>query len=67
MSYHCKDCSYRGSSCGQGGACPACGSFNLHKIGTRVEEQQAPSRLSLAILIGLWSWLLVLVAWKLAR
>jgi hypothetical protein len=62
MAYFCKDCSYRGKSSGPDGGCPACGSFNFGR-GTK-KETRAPSKWRLRLLIGLWTWLIVMIIWK---
>ncbi len=69
MSYHCLDCSYRGSSRGQGGACPGCGSFNvrLRKKVEYGETQGVGGKIRLALLVVLWSILISMIAWKLAH
>lgn len=64
MAYTCKDCSYRGISSGQAGACPACGSFNLVRKGTK-DEAPKSSRLRVSLLIALWVYLIGLIIWKL--
>lgn len=66
MAYYCKDCSYRGKTSGQGGECPACGSFNLVR-GRAQEEKPAPARWRLVALGLLWGYLLALIIWKLAN
>lgn len=67
MSYHCRDCSYRGATSGQGGACPACGSYNVRRV-RKVQVHRDPgrfSRLRLALLVSSWSVLALLVLGKL--
>jgi len=64
MAYFCNDCSYRGSSSGQAGNCPACGSFNLGKTDTK-QEKAPRSKVHLIILVVLWSYLIALIIWKL--
>ncbi len=69
MTYHCKDCSYRGSARGQGGGCPACGSFNIGLL-KRVEYDRGEGmggKIRLAVLVVLWSILISMIAWKLAN
>jgi len=65
MDYFCKDCSYRGKKSGEDGACPACGSFNISR--QQVGQESAPknNRLRLALLTGLWVYLIGLIIWKL--
>jgi predicted ATP-dependent serine protease len=64
MLYFCRDCSYRGNSSGQGGNCPACGSFNIEHA--RKEEEKEPERkLHVIILVALWTYLIALILWKL--
>ncbi|GAB3273836.1 hypothetical protein [Parahaliea aestuarii] len=68
MAYLCRDCSYRGKKGGSGGACPACGSFNVTLSGAappQREEQSGNSALRIRILIGLWLLFFALVAQKL--
>jgi hypothetical protein len=70
MPYFCKACSYRGNASDAGGACPACGSFNVS--GGRVaqaatEEPLISARWRIVLLAGLWSVLIVMVVWKLAQ
>ena len=64
MNYYCKGCSYRGKTSGSGGECPACGSFNLTR-GGKTEEQPTPAKWRLVLLIGLWSYLIIMIIWKL--
>ena len=68
MAYHCIDCSYRGSSRGQGGSCPACGSFNMRRKKKADVETDTGigAKVRLAVLVALWSILLSMIAWKLA-
>jgi hypothetical protein len=67
MPYHCRDCSYRGATSGQGGACPACGSFNLRLTRSRPAARDAGrySRLRLVLLVSSWSVLALVVLGKL--
>ncbi len=64
MNYTCKDCSYRGKSSGQDGACLACGSFNIARTRSQ-EEKPRPGKLRLALLVALWVYLIGLIIWKL--
>ena len=64
MAYYCNDCSYRGNTSGQGGECPACGSFNLTR-GRTDPEKPPPAKWRLVLLIGLWIYLFALIIWKL--
>lgn len=64
MIYTCKDCSYRGETSGQAGACLACGSHNL-KTNSREVEKPKPGKLRMALLAGLWIYLIALIVWKL--
>jgi hypothetical protein len=66
MKYYCTDCSYSGSTSGQSGECPACGSFSLVRR-KKEEEAPPPSKWRLALLIGLWSYLIILIIWKLSN
>lgn len=66
MAYFCKDCSYHGKTSGQGGACPACGSFNLVSA-SKPEDKPAPAKWRLVLLAGLWAYLIGLIIWKLAH
>ena len=64
MAYYCTDCSYRGTTSGQVGECPACGSFNISN--TQKSKKEKPQRkVQLAILVALWTYLIALIAWKL--
>mgnify|MGYP001546927877 CR=1 FL=1 len=64
MTYFCKDCSYRGKTSGQGGECPACGSHQL--VGGKIKEDEPPPpRWRLYLLIGLWTYLIGHITWKL--
>ncbi len=66
MAYICKDCSYRGVSSAASGQCPACGSFHLAVQSARIEaDDKTPARWRIALLIVLWTILLVMIAWKL--
>ena len=65
MAYFCKDCSYRGKTSGQGGQCPACGSFNIAAERLAPAEQEGPPRWHKITLVASWSLLLVLIVWKL--
>ena len=65
MAYYCNDCSYRGKVSGQGGQCPACGSFNVSVGRTQTEEQEGPPPWHKPALITSWALLLILIAWKL--
>jgi DNA-directed RNA polymerase subunit RPC12/RpoP len=64
MTIYCKDCSYRGKTSGQGGECPACGSFNLTR-GQPVKEQEPHPKWRLVLLVGLWTYLIAMIIWKL--
>ncbi len=64
MTYHCRDCSYRGSTSGPSGQCPGCGSYSLVRSKTR-EAEAPPARWRLALLIGLWASLIILIIRKL--
>ncbi|MEE4146642.1 MAG: hypothetical protein V2I26_17690 [Halieaceae bacterium] len=65
MTYTCNDCSYRGKKSGQDGSCPACGSFNLGGKSGQTQETPKPGKLRLALLVGLWVYLIGLIIWKL--
>ena len=65
MTYLCKDCSYRGKSSGQDGACPACGSFNISRQSSGEETAPNSARLRVTILVALWVYLIGLIIWKL--
>jgi hypothetical protein len=65
MAYYCTDCSYRGTTSGQVGECPACGSFKISK--TQKGKKEKPQRkFQLAILVALWVYLIALIVWKLS-
>ncbi len=63
MAYYCTDCSYRGTTSGQVGECPACGSFKIGKVGGK-EKSSEHSKIRLIILIALWTYLAGLITWK---
>jgi len=65
MAYICTDCSYRGTTSGQLGECPACGSFAISKTGGKDNKKRPPSKAHLFLLFALWSYLLGMIAWKL--
>ena len=64
MTLYCNDCSYRGKTSGQGGECPACGSFNLTR-GQTTSNEPPPAKWRLVLLVGLWSYLIIHISWKL--
>jgi len=64
MAYYCSDCSYRGTTSGQGGECPACGSFRITKPRVTREKPQ-PKRSHLVMLVLLWAYLIAHITWKL--
>ena len=63
MAYYCTDCSYRGTTSGQVGECPACGSFKISRIGGK-NKKEPHSKIRLAVLVGLWLYLTGLIIWK---
>jgi hypothetical protein len=65
MAYYCTDCSYRGTTSGQLGECPACGSFKISRTGDKGKKGDPHSKARLFLLFALWSYLLGLIAWKL--
>lgn len=65
MTYHCKDCSYRGIKSGQLGECPACGSYNIVKHALTSKEQPPPAKWRLVALLLLWGYLIAMIIWKL--
>ena len=65
MAYHCKDCSYRGKKSGQGGECPACGSFNIDKQPVVATKENTPKKWRLFVLVASWGVLLSMITWKL--
>ncbi len=69
MPYFCKACSYRGNASDDGGACPACGSFNVSgsRVAQTATEPLISARWRVTLLAGLWTVLIVMVAWKLAQ
>ena len=69
MSYYCKACTYRGAASDSGGACPACGSYNLggNRGAQALEEPAISAKWRLWILVGLWTTLFVMVAGKLLQ
>jgi predicted ATP-dependent serine protease len=64
MTYFCNDCSYRGKKSGQGGECPACGSFNLVSSKAQ-QEEPPPAKWRLVLLAVLWAYLIAMIIWKL--
>lgn len=65
MAYICTDCSYRGSTSGQDGRCPACDSPNYRRAAQNTDEKPAPSKWRLAVLVLLWGYLVGLIGTKL--
>ncbi len=66
MRYTCRDCSYSGQKSGPGGACAACGSFNVSasRATEPTEKPKSPLWHRIA-LVTTWSLLLILIARKL--
>ena len=66
MSYHCRDCSFSAKQRFPEGRCPACGSFAIESGRTTQQstESVTASRLRLAIMIGLWGFLIWSIADK---
>jgi hypothetical protein len=64
MAYHCNACSYRGQTSGTAGECPACGSYDLQRKSLQ-SQKTPPAQWRIYLLIGLWTYLIGLVAWKL--
>tara|TARA_R110000772_G_scaffold245757_1_gene359245 strand:- start:45498 stop:45704 length:207 start_codon:yes stop_codon:yes gene_type:complete len=66
MSYHCRQCSYRGNRLDERGYCPACGSPDIH-IGGRaaVKPPSKPRKRQLVLVIALWVIFAGLLAYKL--
>ena len=63
MAFACKDCSYRGTTSGPTGGCPACGSFNF---GREIrQEKPPPGKLRLILLVLLWLYLFGMILWEL--
>lgn len=68
MVYLCKDCSYRGKMSGQGGECPACGSFNMvRRRAAQNEVSKKTAKWRFATMLLLWACLLALVTSKLIQ
>ncbi len=65
MAFLCNDCSYKGKRSGISGQCPACGSFNVTVSKRKTEEEESPAKWRLVLLIFLWSFLILLIIWKL--
>jgi predicted ATP-dependent serine protease len=65
MAYYCTDCSYRGTTSGQMGECPACGSFKISKA-QKSKKEKPRRKVQLGILMALWVYLIALIAWKLS-
>ncbi len=64
MKYYCRACSYSGNASGTSGECPGCGSYALVRS-KREAAAEAPPKWRLALLIGLWTYLIILIIWKL--
>ena len=64
MAYYCTDCSYRGTTSGQVGECPACGSFNISR-GKTVKKEKPRRTIQLVMLAALWTYLIAHTIWKL--
>ena len=64
MTYHCKDCSYRGGKIGSNGECPACGSFDISRTRAGGEAAASPKQWRLILVVALWATLIVLVTRK---
>lgn len=64
MTYYCTDCSYSGNTSGTSGECPGCGSYSLVRR-KREAAAEPPPKWRLALLIGLWTYLIILIIWKL--
>jgi len=64
MAYLCKDCSYRGTTSGRDGGCPACGSYNFALVSSG-QEAPKPGKLRIVLLVLLWAYLIGLIIWKL--
>ena len=66
MSYHCRQCSYRGNRLDERGYCPACGSPDIH-IGGRaaVKPPPKPRKRQLVLVIALLVIFAGLLAYKL--
>ncbi len=64
MKYYCPDCSYRGPKSGPNGECPGCGSYTLTRR-LQVEDKPPPAKWRLGLLIGLWTYLIIHIIWKL--
>ncbi len=66
MVYLCKDCSYRGKMSGQGGECPACGSFNMVPCRSAAKDgTSTTAKWRIVIMLLLWGCLSALVISKL--
>ncbi|MEZ5553949.1 hypothetical protein [Haliea sp.] len=66
MSYHCRQCSYRGNRLDERGYCPACGSPDIHIGGkAAVKAPPKPRKRQLALVIALWVIFAGLLASKL--
>lgn len=66
MFYQCRDCSHKGKQFPQG-ACPACGSRNVARIGAREgegEDEKPPGKTGLVICVVLWISLAIVTAQK---
>lgn len=65
MAYLCKECGHRTMTSGNMGECPACGGYDLVKRDLVLKEKELPKKWRLVLLVGLWSYLLVLIIRKL--
>ena len=64
MAYYCTDCSYRGTTSGQVGECPACGSFKISRVNV-VKKEKPHRKIQLVALLALWTYLIAHTIWKL--
>jgi predicted ATP-dependent serine protease len=67
MTFHCKDCSYRGKNSGQRGECPACGSYNIVQDFNPIKERSKSGKWRLVLLVLLWGYLITAILWKLSE
>jgi hypothetical protein len=66
MSYHCRQCSYRGNRLDERGYCPACGSPDIHTGGrAAVMPPPKPRKRQLVLVFALWVLFAGLMAYKL--
>jgi hypothetical protein len=66
VNYVCRDCTYKGTTAGHAGECPACGSLNFGRRNSSAEDEP-PSKLRLQILVVVWTIFIGMIVWKLIQ